>query len=243
MSTYSDIEWTDASWNPTTGCNRVSPGCLNCYEMPLANRLMKMGQWNYRNGTKLTVHPHMLPRPLQWKKPKKIFVNSMSDLFHEDVPDDFIRQVCDVMLTANQHTYQILTKRPERMSRMLQGVLRDAATVKHIWWGVSVENIKHGLPRIELLRDADTVVPWLSIEPLIEDLGQLDLDSLKWIVVGGESGSGARPMHPDWVRSIREQCQSQGGIPFFFKQWGGVRKSLTGRVLDGRTYDDFPDLR
>jgi protein gp37 len=186
--------------------------------------------------------PEKLGDPIRWSKPKKIFVNSMSDLFHEDVPDTFIEKVCRVMLAANWHTYQILTKRADRMSALLQGKLRDAAKASHIWWGVSVENRKHGLPRIEKLRSAKTTVSFLSVEPLLEDLGDVNLQEIHWVIVGGESGPGARPMLEEWVRNVRLQCRTSE-VPFFFKQWGGVRKSETGRTLDGKTYDEFPSIR
>jgi protein gp37 len=193
-------------------------------------------------GFDLRLVPEKLGEPIRWSKPKKIFVNSMSDLFHEDVPDEYIEKVCRVMLAANWHTYQILTKRAARMSALLRGKLRNVAAARHIWWGVSVENRQHGLPRIELLRSAKPVVAFLSVEPLLEDLGQIDLRGIDWVIVGGESGPGARPMSPEWVRKIHAQCRSVN-IPFFFKQWGGVRKSQAGRTLDGKTYDEFPAIR
>ena len=183
--------------------------------------------------------PDKLGEPIRWSKPKKIFVNSMSDLFHEGVPDEYIEKVCRVMLAANWHTYQILTKRADRMTALLKGKLRDGAASPHIWWGVSVENRRHGLPRIEKLRELKPAVAFLSVEPLLEDLGKMDLRGIHWVIVGGESGPGARPIEASWVRRVHTECQRHG-IPFFFKQWGGVRKSETGRELDGRTYDDFP---
>ena len=163
----------------------------------------------------------------------------MSDMFHDEIPKHYIGKMIDVMLEADRHTYQVLTKRPERMSRLLHREFKEAAKASHIWWGTSVENLKHGVPRIDMLRDADAKVPWLSIEPLLEDLGELDLDGIKWVVVGGESGKGCRPMEADWVRSIRDQSED-AGIPFFFKQWGGFPKKKNGRMLDGRTWDEFP---
>jgi protein gp37 len=192
-------------------------------------------------GFDLRLVPEKLGDPIRWSKPKKIFVNSMSDLFHEEVPDEFIEQVGRVMLAANWHTYQILTKRADRMARMLLGNLRTAAAAQHIWWGVSVENRQHGLPRIEELRSACPRVAFLSVEPLLEDLRVMDLRGIHWVIVGGESGPGARPMEQDWVRTIHQQCRAQN-VPFFFKQWGGVRKSETGRKLDGRTYGEFPPI-
>ncbi|MBU6409127.1 MAG: DUF5131 family protein, partial [Verrucomicrobia bacterium] len=189
----------------------------------------------------LRLVPEKLGDPIRWSKPKKVFVNSMSDLFHEGVPDEYIEKVCRVMLAANWHTYQILTKRADRMAALLQGKLRGAAKAPHIWWGVSVENRKHGLPRILKLRSARPTVAFLSIEPLLEDLGNFSLSGIHWVIVGGESGPGARPMPREWVCDVRDQCR-QAGVPFFFKQWGGVRKRETGRRLDGRTYDEFPDV-
>src|SRR5262249_27264438 len=185
--------------------------------------------------------PEKLDDPLCWRKPKMIFVNSMSDLFHKDVPDDYILSVVRVMKTANWHTYQVLTKRSERLRDMLQSELRDAAAEPHVWWGVSVEDREHGLPRIEHLRAAPARVRFLSVEPLLEDLGELDLSGIHWVIVGGESGPGARPMQREWVVSIRDQCKL-AKVPFFFKQWGGVRKSEYGRHLDGRTFDEMPEV-
>ncbi len=193
----------------------------------------------YEQGFDLRLVPEKLAEPLRWKTAKMIFVNSMSDLFHEDVPDDYIQTVVRVMQTANWHTYQVLTKRSERMRDMLQTSLSAAASEAHIWWGVSVENRKHGLPRIDHLRAAPARVRFLSIEPLLEDLGPVNLEGIHWAIVGGESGPGARPMAESWVLSIRDQCQAVG-VPFFFKQWGGVRKSKAGRQLDGKTYDALP---
>ena len=183
--------------------------------------------------------PEKLADPIRWSNPKKIFVNSMSDLFHEDVPDEFIEKISRVMLAANWHTYQVLTKRADRMSSMLKTKLREAGAASHIWWGVSVENRKHGLPRIEKLRSARPKVAFLSVEPLLEDLGTVDLRGISWVIVGGESGPGARPMDAEWVRNVRNQCR-RSGVAFFFKQWGGVRKSENGRTLDGKTHDEFP---
>ncbi len=241
MSDNSKIEWTDATWNPVRGCSKVSPGCQHCYAETFAERFRGVPGHPFEFGFDLRLVPEKLGDPIRWSKPKKIFVNSMSDLFHEEVSDEYIEQVCRVMLAANWHTYHILTKRADRMAALLQGKLRRAASAAHIWWGVSVENRKHGLPRIDKLRDAKPAVAFLSIEPLIEDLGKFDLRRIDWVIVGGESGPGARPILPDWVRSIRSQCKAQG-LAFFFKQWGGVRKANTGRKLDGRTYDEFPNI-
>jgi len=241
MSANSKIEWTDSTWNPMRGCSKVSPGCQHCYAETFAERFRGVKGHPFEFGFDLRLVPEKLGDPIRWSTPRKIFVNSMSDLFHEDVPDDYIETVCRVMLAANWHTYQILTKRAARMSRLLQTRLRAAAAAAHIWWGVSVENRRHGLPRIDLLRAAQPRVAFLSIEPLLEDLGAFDLSQIHWVIVGGESGPGARPMRASWVKSIRAQCRG-AGVPFFFKQWGGVRKSAAGRDLDGRTYDEFPQM-
>jgi len=240
MSDNSKIEWTDATWNPVRGCTKISPGCAHCYAETFAERFRGVPGHPFEFGFDLRLVPEKLGEPIRWSKPRKIFVNSMSDLFHEGVPDDYIEKVCRVMLAANWHTYQILTKRADRMASLLRGKLRDAARAGHIWWGVSVENRKHGLPRIARLRSAKPTVAFLSIEPLLEDLGRLDLRGIHWVIVGGESGPGARPMLKEWVRGIRDQCR-RASVPFFFKQWGGVRKNESGRRLDGRTHDEFPD--
>jgi protein gp37 len=239
LSDKSKIEWTDATWNPVRGCDKISPGCKHCYASTFAERFRGVPGHPYEQGFDLRLVPEKLAEPLRWTKPKMVFVNSMSDLFHKDVPEDYILKVVDVMRIANWHTYQILTKRSERMRDLLNSRLRAFAGERHIWWGTSVENRQHGLPRIDHLRDTPAAVRFLSIEPLLEDLGQVDLTGISWVIVGGESGPGARPLHADWVRSLRDQC-ADAGIAFFFKQWGGVRKSLTGRTLDGRTHDDIP---
>ena len=241
MSDNSKIEWTDATWNPVRGCSRVSPGCRHCYAETFAERFRGVLGHPFEFGFDLRLVPEKLGDPIRWSKPKKIFVNSMSDLFHEGVPDNYIEDVCRVMLAANWHTYQILTKRADRMTGLLLGKLRNAATAPHIWWGVSVENRIHGLPRIEKLRGAKPRVAFLSIEPLLEDLGKIDLRDIHWVIVGGESGPGARPMLQEWVHNVHSQCRIHR-VPFFFKQWGGVRKANTGRELDGRTYDEFPKI-
>lgn len=241
MSANSKIEWTDATWNPVRGCTKVSPGCKHCYAETFAERFRGVRGHPFQFGFDLRLVPEKLGDPIRWSTPRRIFVNSMSDLFHPDVPDSFIESVCRVMLAANWHTYQILTKRADRMSRLLQTKLRSAALSPHIWWGVSVENKAHGLPRIDLLRQAHPSVAFLSVEPLLEDLGHFSLKGINWVIVGGESGPGARPLEADWVRSIRAQCRAQK-TPFFFKQWGGVRKAEAGRELDGRIYDEFPEI-
>jgi len=239
MSSTSSIEWTNGTWNPVRGCTKVSPGCKNCYAKTFAERWRGIPGHAYEQGFDLRLVPEHMTDPLRLAKPKKIFVNSMSDLFHEDVPDDYIAQVCEVMLAADWHTYQVLTKRPDRMARLLQGPLKSAAKAAHILWGVSVEDRKHGVPRIATLRAAKPANMFLSIEPLLEDLGQIDLSGVGWVIVGGESGHGARPMEAEWVRSLRDQCLI-AGVPFFFKQWGGTRKKEAGRILDGRLHDEFP---
>jgi protein gp37 len=241
MAEQSSIEWTDATWNPVRGCTKISPGCKHCYAETFAERFRGVKGHPYEQGFDLRLVPEKLDVPLYWKQSKMIFVNSMSDLFHPDVPDDYIVRVATVMTEAHWHTYQVLTKRSERLRDLVNSKLGFAATAPHIWWGVSVEDRKYGLPRMEHLRSANAHVRFLSIEPLLEDLGHLDLTGIHWMIVGGESGAGARPMSADWVRSLREQSRSQG-VRFFFKQWGGVKKSKTGRTLDGKTYDEFPEL-
>ena len=235
----SKIEWTDATWNPVRGCVKVSPGCKHCYAETFAERFRGVADHPYEQGFDLRIVPGKLLEPVSWPKSKTVFVNSMSDLFQEAIPDDYIAAVTEVMEATPWHTYQVLTKRGGRLSRLLSGQLRSAAKAEHIWWGVSVENRKHGLPRVEQLRRADVRVPFLSVEPLLEDLGKIDLSGVSWVIVGGESGPGARPMEEAWARSIREQC-AESDVPFFFKQWGGVQKKRNGRLLDGRTYDDMP---
>jgi protein gp37 len=239
MSDKSKIEWTDATWNPMRGCSKVSPGCLHCYAETFAECFRGVPGHPFEFGFDLRLVPEKLGDPLRWSTPRKIFVNSISDLFHEKVPDDYIVKVAQVMAAANWHTYQVLTKRAPRMQKLLKGKLRFAAEKPHIWWGVSVENRKHGLPRVDLLRDTPAQVRFLSIEPLLEHLGPLNLKGINWVIVGGESGPRARSMAADWVRDIRAQCR-RAKVAFFFKQWGGVRKSEAGRELDGATYDEFP---
>jgi len=241
MSVQSSIEWTDATWNPVRGCTKVSPGCKHCYAETFAERFRGVKGHPYEQGFDLRLVPEKLFEPLRWKSARMIFVNSMSDLFQDDVADEYVERVADVMVKADWHTFQVLTKRAERMKLLLNTRLRFAAQQRHIWWGVSVEDKKHGLPRIDKLRIAEIAVRFLSIEPLLEDLGVLDLTGISWVIVGGESGRGARPLKREWVISIRDQCHA-AGVPFFFKQWGGVRKKLAGRELDGRTYDEFPKM-
>ncbi len=239
MALISKIEWTDATWNPVRGCTKISPGCKHCYAETFAERFRGVKGHPYEQGFDLRLVPEKLTEPFTWRAPKLVFVNSMSDLFQPGVPDEYAEAVAHVMTTANWHTYQVLTKRSERLKELLQGRLRIAAHQKHIWWGVSVEDRKYGLPRIEHLRNTPAAVRFLSVEPLLEDLGKIDLTGISWVIVGGESGPGARPIRKEWVLSIREQCKA-ARVAFFFKQWGGTRKALNGRKLEGRTYDEYP---
>jgi protein gp37 len=239
MSSQSAIEWTDATWNPVRGCTKISPGCKHCYSETFAERFRGVKGHPYEQGFDLRLVPEKVAEPLRWRTPKMIFVNSMSDLFHVNVPDDYIEAVAKVMVAANWHTYQVLTKRSERLQKLLNSKLSFAASQAHIWWGVSVEDREYGVPRIADLQAADAAVRFLSVEPLLEDVGKLNLTGINWMIVGGESGPGARPMNKEWVLSLRDQCKA-ASVPFFFKQWGGVRKSVAGRRLNGRTYDQFP---
>lgn len=242
MSVHSKIEWTDATWNPMRGCTKISPGCAHCYAETFAERFRGVPNHPYEQGFDLRLVPEKLAEPITWSKQRMVFVNSMSDLFHENVPDEYIELVVRVMATADWHVYQVLTKRSERLCDLLRTKLCFAAALPHIWWGVSVENRRYGLPRIAHLREANPATSFLSIEPLLEDLGEVDLSGIDWVIVGGESGAGARPMKKAWIVNVRRQCR-KAKVPFFFKQWGGVRKSRRGRELDGRTYDEFPDVR
>jgi protein gp37 len=234
MGANSAIEWTESTWNPVTGCTKISPGCKHCYAERMAKRLQAMGQANYTTGFNVAMHDRAVELPLTWKKPRKIFVNSMSDLFHRAVPVEFIVQVFDVMRRADWHQYQLLTKRSERLLE-LDGQL---CWLPHIWMGVSVESQEH-VSRIDHLRKTHAHTKFLSLEPLLGPLANLDLSGIDWVIVGGESGPGARPVKAAWVTSIRDQCR-QTGVPFFFKQWGGVHKSRAGRELEGRTWDEMP---
>jgi protein gp37 len=239
MSLSTAIEWTDTTWNPVRGCSKISPGCKNCYAERFAERFRGVPGHPFEQGFDVRLIPEKISEPLRWKNPRKVFVNSMSDLFHESIPDSYILQIAQVMHEANWHIFQVLTKRHDRMARLLSGPLSAFAAESHIWWGVSVEDRKHGLPRLRKLQKTRIAVRFLSIEPLLEDLGEIDLTGIAWVIVGGESGPRARPMQPAWVRSIQNQC-NRDGIPFFFKQWGGARKKLSGRILDGRTYSNYP---
>jgi protein gp37 len=239
MSTLTKIEWTDLTWNPIRGCTKISPGCAHCYAETFAERFRGVPGHPYEQGFDLRLVPGKLTEPFRWPGPRMVFVNSMSDLFHRDVSDDHIESVCRVMEAASWHTYQVLTKRSERMAELLRGRLGFASSLPHIWWGVSVEDRAHGLPRLRHLQSAPAGLRMLSVEPLLEDLGPIDLTGIGWVIVGGESGPKARPLHRDWVASIRDQCRAEA-VPFFFKQWGGTRKGRAGRTLDGTTHDAIP---
>jgi protein gp37 len=240
MSDKSKIEWTDATWNPVRGCTKITPGCKHCYAATFAERFRGVPDHPYEQGFDVRLVPEKLTEPLTWTDRRVVFVNSMSDLFQEDVPDSYVDAVARVMEAAPWHTFQVLTKRSGRLRDALSGRLARFEKLRHVWWGVSVEDRRYGMPRIGDLRAAPAGVRFLSIEPLLEDLGQLDLSGIDWVIVGGESGPGARPMARQWVESIRDQCQL-ARIPFFFKQWGGVLKKRTGRTLGDRTYDEFPE--
>ncbi len=237
MATKSSIEWTESTWNPVTGCTKISPGCDHCYAERLALRLQAMGQPNYANGFKVTIQEHMLELPLRWRTPQVIFVNSMSDLFHRDVPTDYIHKVFDVMKRARQHRFQILTKRSQRLMR-LSPMLRWQP---NIWMGVSVESKDYTF-RIDHLRETGAHVKFLSLEPLLGPLPDLNLRGIDWAIVGGESGPRARVMRQEWVIEIRNQCQA-AGVPFFFKQWGGTNKKKNGRTLEGQTWNQMPSVK
>jgi len=235
MALKSSIEWTESTWNPVTGCSKISPGCKNCYAERMAKRLKAMGQPNYVNGFRVAIHDHVLELPLRWKKPQTIFVNSMSDLFHEDVPFEYVERVFDVMKRAHWHRFQVLTKRAKRLLEFNDQI----QWAPNIWMGVSVENQDY-VSRIDCLRKTDASVKFLSIEPLLGPLQGLNLKKIDWVIVGGESGPGARPMSPEWVADIRDQCLSQK-VAFFFKQWGGVHKKKAGRLLDGKVWNEMPE--
>ncbi|HMD68333.1 MAG TPA: phage Gp37/Gp68 family protein [Chitinivibrionales bacterium] len=234
MSSNSRIEWTESTWNPITGCTKISPGCKNCYAERMARRLRAMRQPNYRNGFRVTIHPHALGLPLAWKKPQMVFVNSMSDLFHAQAPREFILEVFGVINRACWHVYQILTKRADRLSTLDSSLPWS----ENIWAGVTVENQEY-MHRVENLRACRAKNKFISFEPLLGSVGPLNLDGIHWVIAGGESGPHARPVQKDWITEIRDQCITQGK-PFFFKQWGGVRKKKNGRELDGRVWSEFP---
>ncbi len=234
MAANSSIEWTESTWNPVTGCTKISSGCKHCYAERMAKRLQAMGQPNYANGFKVTLHEHVLDTVFRWKKPQVIFVNSMSDLFHKDVPTEFILQVFDVMNEANWHRYQVLTKRSGRLLALNSRLCWS----NHIWMGVTVEAAEY-LKRIDHLRKTSARVKFISFEPLLGTIQRIDLEDIDWAIVGGESGPGARPMLEEWALSIRDQCL-EASVPFFFKQWGGVQKKKAGRLLGGRTWGQMP---
>jgi protein gp37 len=235
MASQSKIEWTGSTWNPVTGCTKISKGCLNCYAERMARRLQAMGQNNYRNGFEVTCHEHVLSVPRNLRKPQMIFVNSMSDLFHRRVPTKFIKKIFGSMLTADHHTYQVLTKRAERLEELSNYLEWQP----HIWMGVTVESADYKF-RIGCLRRTNAHVKFLSCEPLLGSLGKLDLQGIDWVIVGGESGPGARPIKEEWIIEVRDQCV-KAGVPFFFKQWGGVNKKKTGRLLEGRVWNEVPE--
>jgi protein gp37 len=230
----SKIEWTETTWNPTTGCNRISSGCLNCYAERMSARLQAMGVEKYKDGFELRIHPEILDEPYTWRKPRTVFVNSMSDLFHENMSLDFIKKIFKVMNDNPIHTFQVLTKRAE----ILLKYSTELNWTKNIWIGVTVEN-QDNISRVDYLRKVKANVRFLSIEPLIGEINNLNLKKIDWVIVGGESGHGARPMKEDWVINLKEQCLNQN-TPFFFKQWGGVNKKKNGRLLDGKTWDEMP---
>lgn len=237
MSLLSSIEWTDATWNPVTGCTKISPGCKHCYAERMALRLQAMGNPSYSHGFRVTVHENVLNYPLKWSKPQNIFVNSMSDLFHEDIPEVFILRIFNVMQRAYWHRFQILTKRSEKMLELDD----QLPWMPHIWLGVTVESNDY-VHRIEHLRQTQAAVKFLSLEPLLGSLPDLQLEGIDWVIVGGESGPKARPIKEEWVTSIRDQCLEQD-VPFFFKQWGGVNKKKTGRLLEGRVWSQTPEFK
>lgn len=237
MAVSSSIEWTEATWNPVTGCSKVSPGCRSCYAEAMATRLKRMGSARYVNGFDVTLHSDLIELPLRWMKPRVIFVNSMSDLFHESVPTEFIADVFEVMARAQHHTFQVLTKRPERAARLAVAL----PWPENVWMGTSVED-RRRFDRIGFLRSIPAKVRFLSLEPMLESLPALPLDGIQWVIVGGESGRRPRPIAKEWVCDVRDQCE-RAGVAFFFKQWGGSNKKRAGRELDGRTWDEMPDPR
>jgi protein gp37 len=228
------IEWTESTWNPITGCSKISDGCLNCYAEKMANRLKAMGQKKYKNGFKLTLHPESIEEPLKIKKPQMIFVCSMSDVFHEDVPDEFILKLFKVMNKAYWHTFQVLTKRANRLEKIAPKI----NWTKNIWMGVTVESQKY-IDRIYSLQKTNAYIKFISIEPMLEAIKNLPLKGIDWVIVGGESGHNARPIKKEWIEDILLQCR-KNKVPFFFKQWGGVNKKKNGRLLNGKTYDEMP---
>lgn len=240
MADKSSIEWTDATWNPVTGCTKLSKGCEHCYAKRFSERFRGVKDHPYQQGFDLKLWPNRLDLPFEWKRPRYIFVNSMSDLFHENIPSDFISQVFDTMEKARWHTYHILTKRSSRMKDFINDRYRNMSVPSHIWLGVSIEE-RSVLSRVEHLQQANSTVRFLSLEPLLGPLAKLDLKGIHWIIVGGESGPRFRPLNTEWVREIRDQCKEEG-VAFFFKQWGGIRPKSGGNLLDGRIWNQYPDL-
>lgn len=236
MANNSKIEWTEATWNPCTGCTKISAGCQNCYAERMAIRLKNMGQKKYKNGFKVAIHKETLEIPLIWEEPKKIFVNSMSDLFHVEIPNEFILEVFDVMNKANWHQFQVLTKRPERALKLNKKLNWGS----NIWFGTTIESGAY-LNRLECLKKTSAKIKFLSLEPLLGPITDLNLTGIDWVIVGGESGPHSRPIEEEWVINIRNQCKKQG-VPFFFKQWGGFNKKKNGRLLEGKTYEELPEL-
>jgi protein gp37 len=234
MAQNSKIEWTECTWNPVTGCSKISTGCKNCYAERMALRLQAMGQPNYRNGFNVTIHPKILDLPTKWRNPRKIFVNSMSDMFHQLIPDNFLVECFKVMTKTARHQFQVLTKRSSRLYQMACGL----PWPENIWMGVTVETADY-LERIDHLRQTPAIVKFLSLEPLLGPIPDINLEGIDWVIVGGESGPGARPMNPQWVLDIRDQCLA-ASVPFFFKQWGGINKKIAGRILQGQTYSQMP---
>lgn len=236
MSNKSKIEWTESTWNPVSGCTKISSGCENCYAERMAKRLQAMGTRGYENGFEVTLHPHTLDKPLKMKKPQMIFVNSMSDIFHKNIPDEYIFKIFEVMNKAHWHTFQVLTKRPERLEQLAHKLKWS----DNIWMGVTAES-NDVVDRVDYLRNIDAKVKFLSIEPLISPVDKLDYTNIDWVIVGGESGYGCREIKKEWVEDIQIKCKQQN-IPFFFKQWGGVNKKTKGRLLNGKIYDEMPDF-
>jgi protein gp37 len=242
MADRSAIEWTDATWNPVRGCTKVSPGCKHCYAERFAERFRGVPNHPFEQGFDLRLIPEKLDVPLKWRVPRRIFVNSMSDLFQESVPVEYIGRVGEVMRAAQWHIFQVLTKRPDRMQHLLNNEFWEFGLLGNVWWGVSVEDRQYGVPRIDVLRHTNAAVRFLSVEPLLENLGPLDLSGIDWVIVGGESGTRHRPIAIEWARDIRDQCR-KAGVPFFFKQWGGRSPKQRGRILDGREWNEIPRRR
>jgi len=236
MARKSKIEWTESTWNPVTGCTKISSGCRNCYAERFALRLQASGSRKYANGFRVTLHPDVLKVPLGWKQPHTIFVNSMSDLFHKDVSLDFIHEVFDVMCHGFQHRFQVLTKRSYRLLQLSQRLRWP----RNVWMGVTVENAECTF-RIDQLRETPAAIKFVSFEPLLSPIRNIDFEGIDWVIVGGESGPGARPMLAEWATDIRDQCLA-AGVPFFFKQWGGTNKKKNGRMLDGQTWSEIPHI-